>query len=91
MNKTDLINHIAIEADLSKADATRALDAVMSSITETLAKGEQVALVGFGSFSTAQSAERKGRNPSTGAEITIPAKTKVSFKPGKALKTSLNS
>lgn len=91
MNKSELIGKIATQADISNAAATRALDAAMRAITETLVKGEPVALVGFGSFSTAQSAERKGRNPSTGAEITIPAKTKVSFKPGKALKDAVNS
>lgn len=90
MNKSELINHIATEADLSKADATRALDAILSSITDALSKGEQVALVGFGAYSTAQRAERKGRNPSTGVEITIPAKINVVFKAGKALREAVS-
>ena len=90
MNKTELVAHIAKETDLSNAAAARALDAVLGGITETLTQGETLSLVGFGSFSTSERAERKGRNPRTGAEITIPAKTNVVFKAGKSLKDAVN-
>ncbi|MDE0951685.1 MAG: HU family DNA-binding protein [Halioglobus sp.] len=90
MNKTELIDVIASAADLSKADAGRALDAVVDSITETLTKGDQVALVGFGTFSVKQRNARAGRNPQTGATIQIAASTVPSFKAGKALKDAVN-
>jgi DNA-binding protein HU-beta len=85
MNKGDLINKIADESSLSKADASKALDAVLNGITGTLSAGGKVTLVGFGTFSVSQRAARKGRNPQTGAEINIPAKNVVKFKPGKEL------
>ncbi|MDG1942670.1 MAG: HU family DNA-binding protein [Halioglobus sp.] len=90
MNKTELIDVIASAADLSKADAGRALDAVVDSITDTLTKGDQVALVGFGTFSVKQRNARAGRNPQTGATIQIAASTVPSFKAGKALKDAVN-
>jgi|TARA_R110002072_G_scaffold25932_10_gene86421 DNA-binding protein HU-beta len=90
VNKTELIDVIASAADLSKADAGRALDAVVDSITETLTKGDQVALVGFGTFSVKQRNARAGRNPQTGATIQIAASTVPSFKAGKALKDAVN-
>lgn len=85
MNKGDLINKIADEAGLSKADASKALDAVLNGVTGTLSSGGKVTLVGFGTFSVSQRAARKGRNPQTGQEINIPAKNVVKFKPGKEL------
>jgi DNA-binding protein HU-beta len=90
VNKTELIDVIASAADLSKADAGRALDAVVDSITDTLTKGDQVALVGFGTFSVKQRNARAGRNPQTGATIQIAASTVPSFKAGKALKDAVN-
>ncbi|MFA8449333.1 MAG: HU family DNA-binding protein [Bacteroidales bacterium] len=89
MNKAELIEAIASEAKLTKADAKRALDAFIKTTSETLMKGDRVALVGFGSFSVSGRAERTGRNPQTGAEITIPAKKVVKFKPGNELSNSI--
>lgn len=82
MNKAELIDAIASGANLTKADAKRALDAFIGATTDALKNGDRVSLVGFGSFSVAQREERKGRNPKTGAEITIPAKSVVKFKAG---------
>lgn len=82
MNKAELIEEIAADAGLSKADAKRALDAFIDTTAKALKKGDRVALVGFGSFSVSERAERKGRNPQTGKEITIKAKKVVKFKPG---------
>ena len=90
MNKTELIEAIAESADLPKAAATRALDAVIDSITGSLKKGDQVVLVGFGTFSVKERAARTGRNPQTGAEIQIAAAKVPSFKAGKALKDAVN-
>jgi len=90
MNKTELTDAVAEAADITKADAARALDAVLSAITNTLAKGEQVGVVGFGTFLVRQRAARVGRNPQTGAEIQIAAATVPAFKPGKALKDAVN-
>lgn len=90
MNKTELIDVIAAEADLPKASAGRALDAVIDSITDALKKGDQVALVGFGTFSVKHRNARSGRNPQTGATIQIAASTVPSFKAGKALKDAVN-
>lgn len=90
MNKTELTNAIAEKAELTKADAGRALDATIEAIQETLAKGEQVSLVGFGTFSVRERAARQGRNPRTGEAIAIPASKNAAFKAGKALKDSLN-
>ena len=85
MNKAQLIDAIAAEANLTKADAKRALDAFISTTTHALKKGDRVALVGFGSFSTSERGARTGRNPQTGAEIKIAAKKVVKFKAGTEL------
>ena len=90
MNKAELIEAVATESGLSKADAKRALEAFVSTTTNALKAGDKVALVGFGSFSTSQRSERKGRNPQTGVEITIAAKKVVKFKAGAELAGSLN-
>ncbi|WP_018923667.1 HU family DNA-binding protein [Salsuginibacillus kocurii] len=91
MNKTDLINAVAEHADLSKKDASKAVDAVFDSITNTLKDGDKVQLVGFGSFEVRERSSRKGRNPQTGAEIEIPSTKNPAFRPGKQLKDSVNS
>ena len=90
MNKSELVDAIADSADLSKASAGRALDAAIDAVTSALKKGDAVSLVGFGTFSVKQRAARTGRNPQTGAEITIAAATVPSFKAGKALKDAVN-
>lgn len=82
MNKAELVEAMAENAGLSKADAKRALDAFISTTTTALKKGNRVALVGFGSFSVSDRAARKGRNPQTGKEIQIKAKKVVKFKAG---------
>jgi len=91
VNKSELIDAIATQEDLSKADAGRALDATIQAITGALKEGDSVALVGFGTFSVKQRAEREGRNPKTGEAITIPAATVPGFKAGKALRDAVNS
>ena len=85
MNKAELIDAIAAGADLSKADAKKALDAFVDATSAALKKGGRVALVGFGSFSVAERSARTGRNPQTGKEIKIPAKKVVKFKAGSEL------
>ncbi|MEE4244242.1 MAG: HU family DNA-binding protein [Kangiellaceae bacterium] len=90
MNKSELIDAIASGADISKAAAGRALDATLDAVTESLRKGEQVALVGFGTFSVKQRAARQGLNPQTKEKIQIPAATVPAFKAGKALKDAVN-
>lgn len=90
MNKSELINAIAEQADLTKADAGRALDAVQKAIENTLIAGDSVTLVGFGTFGVKDRAERTGRNPQTGREITIAATKVPFFKPGKSLKDAIN-
>lgn len=90
MNKSELIDAIAEGADISKAAASRALDTVIESVSATLKKGDQVSLVGFGTFSVKHRPARTGRNPQTGKEIQINASNVPSFKPGKALKDSVN-
>ncbi len=89
MNKTELINAVAEASDLSKKDATKAVDAVFDTILNTLKKGEKVQLIGFGNFEVRERAARKGRNPQTGEEIEIPASRVPAFKPGKALKEAV--
>ncbi|MEN9544408.1 MAG: hypothetical protein RLZZ598_1241 [Pseudomonadota bacterium] len=89
MNKTDLIEHIAKEADISKAAAGRALEALIGGVTKTLKKGDSVSLVGFGTFAVTKRAARTGRNPRTGATIKIKAAKVPKFRPGKALKEAL--
>jgi DNA-binding protein HU-beta len=91
LNKNDLIAKVAESADLSKADAGKAVDAVFDSISGTLAGGGEVRLVGFGTFAVAQRAATKGRNPRTGEEIDIPASKQPKFKAGKGLKDAVNS
>lgn len=90
MNKTELIEHIAKQADISKAAATRALDAMIGAITVTLKNGHPVSLVGFGTFAVGTRAARVGRNPQSGEEIDIKAANVPKFRPGKALKDALN-
>jgi len=90
MNKSELIDSIADKSELTKADAGRALDGFLGAVSEALANGDSVALVGFGTFSVKDRAERKGRNPQTGAEITIKAAKIPSFKAGKTLKDAVN-
>ena len=90
MNKSELIDAITQDADLSKASAGRALDAVISAVTDALKDGESVSLVGFGTFSVKARAARAGRNPQTGATIQIAAANIPSFKAGKALKDAVN-
>lgn len=90
MNKTELIEHIAKHADLSKASASRALDSVMGAVKTTLKKGGTVSLVGFGTFAVTKRAARTGRNPRTGATLKIKAAKVPKFRPGKALKDALN-
>jgi DNA-binding protein HU-beta len=91
VNKSELIDAIAAAADLPKASAGRALDAVVDSITDALKKGDPVALVGFGTFAVKHRAARAGRNPQTGATIQIKAANVPGFKAGKALKDAVNS
>ena len=91
MNKAELIEKIAQGADISKASAGRALDSFLTSVTEELSGGGEVALVGFGTYKVNERAARKGRNPQTGAEIQIAAAKVPSFKAGKALKDACNS
>ncbi len=90
MNKSELVEAVAQEADLSKAAATRAVDAVVESITRALKESDTVSLVGFGTFSVRERAPRSGRNPRTGETITIPATKVPAFKAGKALKDAVN-
>ena len=90
MNKADLIDSIADAADISKASATRALDATIDAITSALKAGDQVSMVGFGTFTVKNRPSRLGRNPRTGEAITIAASRIPGFKPGKALKEALN-
>ncbi|MFZ6744328.1 HU family DNA-binding protein [Undibacterium sp. JH2W] len=90
MNKTELIDHIAKTADISKAASSRALDAVIGAVKTTLKKKGTVTLVGFGTFSVAKRAARPGRNPKTGEPIKIKAAWAPKFKAGKALKDAVN-
>ena len=90
MNKTQLIEAVAKEADIKKKDAEVAVNAVISSIENALISGDKVQLVGFGTFEVKERGERVGRNPQTGATITIPASKYPSFTAGKAIKDSLN-
>lgn len=89
MNKTDLVNLVAEKAEISKKDATKAVDALFDGIVEALAAGDKVQLIGFGNFETRERAARKGRNPQTGEEIEIAASKVPAFKPGKQFKDSI--
>jgi DNA-binding protein HU-beta len=90
LNKTELIEHIAHQSEISKAAASRALASVTEAITKSLKKGNSVTLVGFGTFSVSKRAARAGRNPQTGAAIKIKAAKVARFKPGKGLKEAVN-
>jgi DNA-binding protein HU-beta len=90
VNKSELISHIAYEADISKAAAARALESLQDAVRKCLKKGETVSMVGFGSFSVNKRAGRMGRNPRTGLSIKIKAAKVPKFKPGKALKDAIN-
>ncbi|MCF0180705.1 MAG: HU family DNA-binding protein [Muribaculaceae bacterium] len=85
MNKTELVNAIAAEAKVTKVQAKNALEAAVNAIGEALAKGDKVALIGFGTFAAIEKPERKGRNPRDGKEMVIPAKKVVKFKAGAEL------
>ncbi|MGM0890280.1 MAG: HU family DNA-binding protein [Bacillota bacterium] len=90
MNKTDLVNTVATQAELTKGDAKKAVDALFEAISNTLAKEEKIQVVGFGTFEVRDRAARTGRNPQTGEEIQIAASKVPAFKPGKELKEAVN-
>jgi nucleoid DNA-binding protein len=90
MNKSELINTIAEQAGLTKADASKALEALLKAVENALIAGDSITLVGFGTFAVKNRAERTGRNPQTGREITISAAKIPAFKAGKALKDAVN-
>ena len=90
MNKSELINAVADEAGLSKADSARAVDAMTGSISKALQRGDSVSLVGFGTFQVKKRGARTGRNPRTGETIKIKASKMPSFKAGKGLKDAVN-
>lgn len=90
MNKGDMINRIAEDANLTKAQATEALSSVINAVSETLKNGDKVTLIGFGTFSVSHRPARQGRNPQTGATIQIAAKNNVKFKAGKELSNTVN-
>ncbi|MBF0562750.1 MAG: HU family DNA-binding protein [Alphaproteobacteria bacterium] len=90
MNKNDLIASVASDSNLSKADAAKAVDAVFDAITSALKSGDEVRLVGFGTFNVSERAAGEGRNPRTGEKINIPASKQPKFKAGKGLKDAIN-
>ncbi len=90
MKKTELIEVVATNAGLTKADAGRAIDATFDAITEALKKGEKLTLLGFGTFSVSRREGRTGRNPQTGEAVKIPARNAVTFKVGSQLKKAVN-
>lgn len=90
MNKSELIESVASSADLSKAAAGKAVDATLSAITKALGEGEQVTLIGFGTFTVKERAARTGRDPRTGEPMDISASKTPTFKPGKSLKDAVN-
>ena len=90
MNKTDLINSVAEKAELTKADAGRALEAFFETVQKALKKGDDVSVVGFGTFTVRKRAARDARNPRTGETIKVAASMNPAFKPGKALKDAVN-
>ncbi|AMW35345.1 HU family DNA-binding protein [Haematospirillum jordaniae] len=89
MNKSELVDAVSNEAGLSKTDAARAVDALFNAVTSALKKGDEVRLVGFGTFAVSKRAARTGKNPRTGEEIKIAASKQPKFRPGKALKDSI--
>ena len=91
MTKAELISAVAEKAGLKKVEAEKAVAAFIASVTVALKKGDKLSLVGFGTFTTAKRAARKGQNPQTGKKINIPAATVPKFKPGKTLKEAVNS
>lgn len=91
MNKADLVDHVAASVNLSKADAASALEAVMSGITKALKRGEDVRLVGFGTFAPKYREAGVGRNPKTGEVLQLAASKSASFKPGAGLKEEMNN
>jgi len=91
LNKNDLIAAVSTSTELSKADATKAVDGVIEAVTSSLKSGNEVRLVGFGTFSVADRAASTGRNPRTGESIQIPASKQPKFKAGKALKDAVNT
>ena len=90
MKKSELVEAVAAASGLTKADATRAIDATFATITEALKAGNKVPVAGFGTFAVSQRGERNGRNPQTGATVVIPARKAVTFKAGTAFKESVN-
>ncbi|HVJ51271.1 MAG TPA: HU family DNA-binding protein [Aliidongia sp.] len=90
VNKNELVDAVATASELKKSDATKAVDSVFEAITTALKKGDDVRLVGFGTFSVASRAASEGRNPRTGEKIKIAASKQAKFKPGKTLKDELN-
>jgi len=90
MNKTEFVEAVAEGAELTKADASRAVDAALAAITKALKKGDTVTLVGFGTFTVRKRAAREGRNPRTGETIKVAASKNPAFKAGKALKDAVN-
>jgi DNA-binding protein HU-beta len=90
MTKAELIDAIAVKANITKKDAGAALNAFTDTVTDTLAKGNRIALIGFGTFDTSKRVAREGRNPSTGAAIKIPASIVARFKAGSKLKEAVN-
>ncbi|MBQ8472307.1 MAG: HU family DNA-binding protein [Bacilli bacterium] len=90
MKKVELVEAVATNAGLTKADATRAIDATFDAITEALKKGDKITLIGFGTFSVSKRDARTGRNPLTGEPVNIPARNAVTFKAGTQLKNSVN-
>jgi DNA-binding protein HU-beta len=90
MNKSDIVNKVAAETGMSQTALDMAVGKLFRTISDSLAKGDDVAIAGFGSFVVRSRKERQGRNPSTGATMTIPASKSVGFKPAKALKDAVN-
>lgn len=90
MNKTDLVDHVANEAGLSKSDASNAVDAMFGGIVSSLKKGDSATFVGFGTFSVVHREAREGRNPRTGGTIQIAASNQPKFKAGKSFKDAVN-
>ena len=90
MTKAELVTEVAAKSGLSKKDTEKAIAGVIETVTETLAKGESIQLVGFGTFEVAERAAREGRNPRTGETVKIEARKAVTFKAGTALKDAVN-
>lgn len=90
MKKVELVEAVAEEAGLTKSDATKAIDAMLNTITKALADGDKIPLVGFGTFAVSRREAREGRNPRTGETVKIAARNAVTFKAGSALKDAVN-